>query len=75
MTRLRTTRIALVVVAVAGLLMAGIPSRHKHTGGILPVVHASGSCSNSSLRGNFGFQFTGNIIGLGPIGGGWCSDL
>jgi hypothetical protein len=69
MTRLRTTRIALVAVAVPGLLMAGTPFRHKPTGGIVPVVHASGGCSNNSLRGNFGFQFTGNIIGLGPIGG------
>ena len=69
MTRMRATRIALVAVAVAGLLMAGTPSRRKSTAGIVPVVLASGSCSNSSLRGNFGFQFTGNIIGLGPIGG------
>src|SRR5215467_3119188 len=69
MTRLRTTRIALVAVGVAGLLMAGTSTRHKRTAGILPVVRASGSCSNSSLRGNFGFQFTGTIIGLGPIGG------
>ena len=66
---MRTIRIAVVAVVAVGLLMAGTQFRHKSTGGILPVVHASGSCSNGSLRGNFGFQFTGNIIGLGPIGG------
>lgn len=72
MTRLkyaRTIRIAAVAVAVVGLLMAGAQFRHKPTGGILPIVHASGSCSNNSLRGNFGFQFNGNIIGFGPIAG------
>jgi len=49
--------------------MAGAQSRRKPAGGILPVVHASGGCSNSSLRGSFGFQFNGNIIGFGPIAG------
>jgi len=65
----RTIRIAVVAVAAVGLLMAGTQSRHKLNAGILPIVHASGSCSNSSLRGNFGFQFQGDIIGFGPIAG------
>lgn len=66
---MRTMRIAVVAVAAAGLLVGGTQFRRKPSGGILPVVHASGGCSNSSLRGTFGFQFNGNIIGLGPIGG------
>jgi len=48
--------------------MAGARFRHQYARGILPIVHASG-CSNSSLRGSYGFQLNGNIIGLGPIGG------
>ena len=66
---MRTIRIAVIAVAAIGLLMAGTQFWHKPTGGILPIVHASGVCSNSSLRGTFGFQFNGTIIGLGPIGG------
>jgi hypothetical protein len=72
MTRLkyvRAIRIAVVAVATVGLLMAETPFRHKRNAGILPIVNASGSCSNSSLQGNFGFQFKGDIIGLGPIAG------
>ena len=65
---MRTIRLAVVAVAAAGLLMAGAQLRHKRGRGILPVVHASG-CSNSSLRGGYGFQFNGNIIGFGPIAG------
>lgn len=59
----------MVAVAAAGLLVAGTQFRRKPTGGILPVVHASGGCSNSSIRGSVGFQFNGNIVGFGPIGG------
>ena len=66
---MRTIRIAVVAVAAAGLLMAGTQFRRKPTGRILPVVHASGGCSNSSLRGSYGFQLNGNIVGFGPIGG------
>lgn len=65
----RTMRIAVVAVAAAGLLVAGTQFRRKPSGGILPVVHASGGCSNSSLRGTFGAQFSGNVIGFGPIAG------
>lgn len=66
---MRTIRIAVVAVAAAGLLMAGTQLRRKPSGGILPVAHASGGCSNSSIRGSLGFQFSGNIVGFGTIGG------
>ena len=72
MTRLkyvRAIRIAVVAVAALGLLMAGTQFRHKRHAGILPIVHASAGCSDSSLRGRVAFQLNGNIIGLGPIGG------
>jgi hypothetical protein len=65
----RTIRIAVVAVAAAGLLMAGAQFRPQLIGWIMPVVHASGVCSNSSLRGAFGFQFSGTVLGFGPIAG------
>jgi hypothetical protein len=35
----------------------------------MPVVQAQNGCSESSLRGPYGFQIKGTIVGLGPIGG------
>ena len=65
----RTIRLALVAVVAAGLLMAGTQFHRKRARGILPVVHAAGGCSNSSLHGSYGSQINGNIIGFGPIAG------
>lgn len=33
-----------------------------------PITHAQGGCSNSTLRGRFGFQIRGTVVGIGPIG-------
>jgi hypothetical protein len=65
----KTIRLAVVAIAVAGLLLAGTQFRRTFTRWIMPVVHASGGCSNSSLRGSFGFQFNGTVLGVGPIAG------
>lgn len=66
---MRTVRVALVAFAGAGLLLAGALVWRKPTSGLLPIVHASGGCSDASLRGTFGTQFSGNVIGYGPIAG------
>jgi hypothetical protein len=65
---LRTIRIIGVAIVLAGFLMAGIQFRGTPAG-LVPVVQAHTGCSNSSLRGNYGFQINGTIVGLGPIGG------
>jgi len=66
----RTIRIAVVfALAVAGLLIAGTQFRRNLIGWIVPVVHASGGCSNGSLRGNSGFQFNGTVVGYGVLAG------
>jgi hypothetical protein len=66
--KLRTIRIIGVAIALAGILVVGIQFRGTPVG-LVPVVQAHAGCSNSSLRGNYGFQINGTIVGLGPIGG------
>src|SRR4029077_9878147 len=67
-TTVRTIRIIGIAIALAGILVVGIQFRGTPVG-FVPVVQAHTGCSNSSLRGNYGFQINGTIVGLGPIGG------
>jgi hypothetical protein len=49
---------------MVGNQFRGIPAK------FVPVVQAAQTgCSNSSLRGNYGFQIRGTIVGFGPIVG------
>jgi hypothetical protein len=64
----RIIRIISVAAAVAAVLVVGTQFRSTPVR-LLPVVHAQSGCSNASLRGNYGFQIKGTIVGLGPIGG------
>ena len=57
-----------VALASAGVLMVGTQFPGMPAG-FVPVVQAKSGCSDGSLRGNYGFQINGTIVGLGPIGG------
>jgi len=59
---------AVVALASASILMVGTQFWGKPAG-LAPVVLAESGCSDLSLRGNYGFQIKGTIVGLGPIGG------
>ena len=64
----RIIRIISVAAAVAGILTVGLLFRSTPVR-LLPVVHAHSGCSEGSLRGSYGFQIKGTIVGFGPIGG------
>jgi hypothetical protein len=65
----RIIRIICVALAAAVILMVG-NQFHGIPAGFVPVVQAAQTgCSNSSLRGNYGFQIRGTIVGFGPIVG------
>ena len=65
---MRILRIISVAAAVAGILTVGLLFRSTPVR-LLPVVHAHSGCSKGSLRGSYGFQIKGTIVGFGPIGG------
>ena len=65
---MRIIRIISVAAAVAGILTVGLLFRSTPVR-LLPVVHAHSGCSKGSLRGSYGFQIKGTIVGFGPIGG------
>lgn len=65
---MRILRIISVAAAAAAILTVGARFRGNPIR-FVPVVHAQSGCSNGSLRGNYGFQIKGTIVGLGPIGG------
>jgi hypothetical protein len=65
---LKTSRFIGIALAAAFILTLGVQYKGAPSG-LLPVVHAQSGCSNASLRGNYGFQFKGTVVGLGPIGG------
>ena len=65
---MRIIRIISVAAAAAAVLVVGTRFRSTPIR-VVPVVHAQGGCSNGSLRGSYGFQIKGTIVGLGPIGG------
>ena len=65
---MRILRIIGVTAAAAAILTAGtqfqgVPAR------LVPVVQAQSGCWNGSLRGAYGVQIKGTIVGLGPIAG------
>jgi hypothetical protein len=64
----RLIRILGVTAAVAAILMVGTQFRSTPVR-LVPVVHAQSGCSKGSLRGSYGFQIKGTIVGFGPIGG------
>jgi hypothetical protein len=64
----RIIRIISVAAAAAAVLIVGTQFRSTPVR-LLPVVRAWSGCSNVLLRGNYGFQIKGTIVGLGPIGG------
>jgi hypothetical protein len=66
---MRIIRIIGFAIAAAGVLTVGTEFRGT-PGGLVSVVQAAQSgCSNNSLRGNYGFQIRGTIVGFGPIVG------
>ena len=66
---MRIIRIIGVAAAAVAILMAGTQFRSVPAG-FVPVVHAArAGCSNESLRGDYGFQIRGTIVGFGPIVG------
>lgn len=65
---MRIVRIMAVSAAAAAILMMGTPFQGTRSR-LLPVVQAQNGCSAGSLRGSYGFQIKGIIVGLGPIGG------
>lgn len=65
---MRTIRIIGVIAAAAAILIVGTQFRGAPAR-LMPVVQAQSGCSDSSLRGSYGFQIKGIIVGLGPIGG------
>ena len=68
-TNVRTIRIVGIALVLTAILMTGGQFRSV-PGRFVSVAHAAQTgCSNSSLRGNYGFQIKGTIVGLGPIGG------
>jgi hypothetical protein len=65
---MRIIRIIGVTAAVAATLTVGMQFRGTRAR-LMPIVQAQNGCSNGSLRGAYGFQIKGSIVGLGPIGG------
>ena len=66
---MRTIRIVGIALVLTAILMTGGQFRSV-PGRFVSVAHAAQTgCSNSSLRGNYGFQIKGTIVGLGLIGG------
>src|SRR5215469_11467547 len=57
-----------VVFASLAIMTAGTQFRPQRAS-FVPVVQAQTGCSDSSLRGNYGFQLRGTIVGFGPIVG------
>jgi hypothetical protein len=68
-TNVRIIRIIGVALAAAGILMVGNQFRGIQAKFVPLVQAAQNGCSNSSLRGNYGFQIRGTIVGFGPIVG------
>jgi hypothetical protein len=65
----RTIRIVGIALALTAILMTRGQFRSM-PGRFVSIAHAAQTgCSNSTLRGNYGFQIKGTIVGLGPIGG------
>jgi len=64
----RIMRIIGVVAATAAILTLAAQF-HGTRARLVSVVQAQSGCSNSSLRGTYGFQIKGTIVGLGPIAG------
>jgi hypothetical protein len=65
---MRIIRIIGVIAAVAATLTVGMQFRGARAR-LMPAVQAQNGCSESSLRGPYGFQIKGTIVGVGPIGG------
>jgi hypothetical protein len=65
----RIIRIIWAALAAAGILMVGNQFRGIPAGFVPVVQAAQNGCSNSSLRGKYGFQIRGTIVGFGPIVG------
>jgi hypothetical protein len=65
---MRIIRIIGVIAAVAVTLTVGTQFWGTRSR-LMPVVQAQNGCSESALRGPYGFQIKGTIVGLGPIGG------
>jgi hypothetical protein len=65
----RIIRIIGLALGLIGILTLGTQFRHMPAGLVSVVQAARTGCSNGSLRGNYGFQISGTIVGLGPIGG------
>jgi len=65
---MRIIRIIGVIAAVAATLTVGMQFRGARAR-LMPAVQAQNGCSESSLRGPYGFQIKGTIVGFGPIGG------
>lgn len=65
---MKIIRIIGLALAAAGVLTVGTEFRGTPVG-LVSVVQARNGCSNGSLRGNYGFQIRGTVVGLGPIGG------
>jgi hypothetical protein len=68
-TNVRTIRIVGIALALTAILMTGGQFRSMPGRFVSVAYGAQTGCSNSSLRGNYGFQIKGTIVGLGPIGG------
>jgi hypothetical protein len=65
---LKTSRFIGIALAAAFILTLGVQYKGAPSG-LLPIVQAQSGCSDRSLRGSYGFQINGNIVGLGPIAG------
>jgi hypothetical protein len=65
---MRAMRIICVIAAVAATLTVGTQFRGTRAR-LMPAVQAQNGCSDGSLRGAYGFQIKGTIVGLGPIAG------
>lgn len=65
---MRTSRIVAVALASVGVLTA-VTRFPVGRARLAPVVHAQSGCSDSTLRGTWGGQFNGTIVGFGPIAG------
>ena len=66
---MRVIRIITIVLGAAAIVMVGTQSQHTPPGLAAVVQAARTGCSKGSLRGNYGFQISGTIVGFGPIGG------
>jgi len=65
---LKTSRFIWIAFATALILTLAV-QYNDAPWGLLPTVQAQSGCSDRSLRGNYGFQINGNIVGLGAIAG------